>query len=327
MPDVITERWSDRKYNSKTATRSFDVPSSLAFANLYTAQQLVADLFGCAINAGHPWNPWLRVTSEGPVADQSPGFSVIRVTVNYELANFTDPTPPAPLKIRWGVGGESIETDVDIEGNPIVNTAGDTFSRLFNRDDLVIHLDVTTQILPATFNAARSVQYADTYNSDTVGVFGYGTLAPGQMKCVSIMPAQEYSPGDATNYIDQVFKFELKKGNVQDPDGVWDAFKYRLVSVGNNGWAVNPATSATEIGPFVKNGNLKTNVLLGVTGIPIDSTIQVQFAPGVYATPVANPRPVPGKYLEVTGAAFAPNAVFLKYKKRLPQPFAALGIF
>lgn len=317
MPDIATERWSDRTIDSKSALRTFEVPASLVGSNLFNAQVYVALNFGCEINAPHPWNPFLRVTSDGPLADQTLGFPVYKVSVKYALGPAVDPTPPGPLQIQWDFGSESVESDVDVDGNPVFNTAGDVFGKLFTRTDALITLDVFQDILPAQYDAARAIAYANSSNSDQIGLFGYGTAAPGQVRCVSIAPAGQYAPSAVNTYIKQVYKFELKAGTVQDSDGVWDAFRARMISVGNNGWYSNSGTAT--FGRFWVRGKPTLNVRLQQNGIPFDPNVTVEGNAPI-STPTDNK--IDPKLLEI-----GPTATFMKYHKCKQKPFAALGIF
>lgn len=313
--DIATERWSERTIDAKTAVRCFDVPSSIA-ADEEAARVLVAGTFGCSIGAAHPWTPNLRVTSDGPKAVQA-GFTVYRVTVNYAIGNFTDPRPPGPLLVEWNFGGESIETDVDVENNTILNTAGDVFGQFLTRTDSLIGFTLYQDILPASYDAGQAVQYANAFNSDTIGLFGYGTVAPGQCRCISIAPAGQYAPSAAATYIKKVYKFDLKRGIIQDSDGIWDAFRTRMLSTGNNGWYMKSGTPM--LGQFYRGASPATNVLLDENGLPIDDTVTVLKT---NETAINNPDPLPAKLLEVTT-----KATFLKFRKCTPMPFLALGVF
>jgi hypothetical protein len=220
-----------------------------------------------------------------------------------------------PPKIRPHNGNFTAPVDVDANGIPILNSAGDPFDRPPEGTFYTTFIEVRRN--QPFYDLAIAVQYAGKINSDNVTIPGVGTLLPGQMLCHGIEPTSEYSNGDP--YVNVATKLELAAGVEQDGDKLWDGFKYRILDAGYNGWYDDSGT--LKPGPFWTTtpvaGPSSSPVLLDGTGKPRNANFKIGEQ---RKTPVTFPSQVPPSLTD-TG-----SAVFIKYARHKAVPFAPLRI-
>ncbi len=120
----------------------------------YTGDSRLQDVW-----QSHPYDPWMYVNSKS--AEQiSP--DVVKVTVNYTRAQ--DPLAMDP-QFSWTSLSSSENIDSDIDGKPIINSAGETFTDPIQEDyyDLVL----TYSDNQLSFDPVAARAYQGTINSDT----------------------------------------------------------------------------------------------------------------------------------------------------------------
>jgi len=137
------------------------------------------------LNSAHPYKPWLYVKNKNV---ESIGPFDFEVTVNYTTRSTTggqegemqDPTESpleAPWIVEWDFVMSNEPIDTDIDGKPIINSAGESFDPPITKDfhDLLLRI----QRNEATFNPIIANDYKGAINSDWFWGF-----APGLVKCV-----------------------------------------------------------------------------------------------------------------------------------------------
>jgi len=138
-----------------------------------------------ALNSIHPHQPWLHVKNK---TVESIGPFDFQVTVNYSArptiggrqGENLDPTAnplEAPWIVEWDFVTSNEPIDTDIDGLPIVNSAGASFDPPITDDfhDLLLRI----QRNEAAFDPERANSYKNAINSDW-----FWDLAPSRVKCV-----------------------------------------------------------------------------------------------------------------------------------------------
>jgi hypothetical protein len=199
-------------------------------------------------------------------------------------------------RIRWEIGSTSEPIDRDIDGNPIVNSAGDPFQSTPSRDYTTIFLTYSRN--EPFFSVQTALTYGNKVNSERIYIAGAGWVEEGQMRCLSIQPTSDYEAG--ATFVNVSYKFELRA----------DGFKTRILDQGLRAWFTNPATSAAALEHIVtaKKQPISQPVRLDGTGRPLDTTLKVGDGVNVYST-VARTTPAGAELETATGG----DAVFLKY--------------
>jgi len=133
----------------------------------------------------HPYHPriWAQrksvVPFEGPLSYEVTVYYSSEPYRSYENspAEFDDPLN-APSKISWSFITSNEPVDRDIHGNPILNSAQESFNTPITKE---FH-DQVLRVIKAqeTFNAVRAYDYMGSLNSNTF----YG-CPPGTMKCTT----------------------------------------------------------------------------------------------------------------------------------------------
>ncbi len=305
-----TEMWSLRSYTpGSAATRAWQVAYATTEADAINA---VATL-GVFVGAKYPYDPNLAIATGGIVAE-CPGFSMWVVRANYALGSFDSPpdkTSQRP-KFFYSFGNISENADVSPDGLLYRNSTGQPIQALLEYGTIFL----TVKRWVNRYNLAQAVQYQNAVNSDVVNLpLADGTLYPGQMKCLFIVPTQEFD-GTAT-VLEVQSQFEMRGGNVQDGDGRWDGFKFRGLDKGEKGFFDNNGTLTK--GHFRSRFGEAISVLLDGTGLPFLST---------EGYTVDGHTPAPAKVaLDNNVLEKTIDGVYLKFPKTKFKPFSALGIF
>lgn len=202
-------------------------------------------------------------------------------------------------KYRWQIGLKSEPVDRDIEGNPILNSAGQAFEQPAQRDFPTINL-VVSRYEPF-FNIALCLEYTNTTNADRWRVPGTnGSVDPGQARCVGIQPAEEYPLG--IDYVLMQYAFEFQA----------DGFDLRLRDQGTRG-----ATARGTAAILDTNGDeVTSDVLLDGRGLPLNDTYTLK---GGQSFGILSP--VRGAEVERTE-----SAVFLRYRNIRRAVFGRLEL-
>jgi len=308
MAAYYTEDWSKRKLvkaaSGWTADREFQVIQADTETDALAATLVSVGTVLPVMNDAHPASTFLLVDSVS--VDQAVGFKFWTVKVHYSIPKdgqahdgpgAQDNPLLEPPRIRWEFGASSEPIDRDINGNPIVNSAGDPFQQPVTRDFTTIFL-VYTRNEPF-FNVNTAITYSNKTNSGSIIIAGAGQVAAGQMMCKSIAPASDYSA--TAQFVPVSYRFELRA----------DGFKARMLDQGLRAWYTNPTTSDVELAPLVtrKLQPITQPVRFDGTGEPIAATAQYVGDGVNYNATVARTTPA-GATLD---NAALPEAVFLKY--------------
>lgn len=144
---------------------------------------------------GHPEDANAKVTSLR--ADQSEDPKFWDVTVEYSTETTDESgsqstTQEDPLDrdsvIEWSFAQFQTIAEETINGDPIVNTAGDPFDPPLTKDDSRPVLTITRN--EGGFDAARAIAFMDAVNEDAF--FG---AEPGQAKVANISARQQFQNG------------------------------------------------------------------------------------------------------------------------------------
>jgi len=183
----------------------------------------------------------------------------------------------------------------------------------------------------STYDLALAEAYEGTWNTDSVYIPKTpGPVAPGRILCVSYEPTTDYDL--KASYVQVQYVFWLRRGVRQDnftaTDKVWDAWKFRLLNAGLNGWyqfsagppAVYKKTRLTRANSDGRYEPVTDPVPLDASGKPVPSDVKVGNAG---SAPVANPTLLDSKLIE-TGSL---STTFLKYYKYKGAAFRGLNLF
>lgn len=307
MAAIVTEEWSEESYQrGKSATRVFKVSGVSDTDEAATALGVPQE------NDTHPRDN--RLLAQVPEARG--GQSIYVVTVRYERRDTKGPTDTEnpldePLKFRWVIGTESVQVDRDKDGNPILNAAGDPFDTPATADKPTLTLIVSQN--ESTFNLARAMATVGRVCSDTFTIPGVGTVLPGQCRCISISPAEQYFDGYelADGYVRVEYVFEFREDDAGNPG--W-SFDHRILNQGYRGWWNDGA--ANQRGDFYTAGDtpdrVSVPVLLASDGTPVASQFKINKE---LEAPVANPAAPTGA--TVTGS-------YIYYRRYERVAFAGL---
>lgn len=177
----------------------------------------------------HPYNAWLYVKNKHV---ETKGPFLYEVTVYYE--SFTDPSSsePAPIspllqppEVSWTFVTSNEPIDRDIYGNPITNSAKESFDPPITRDfdDLVLRV-VRNEL---EFNALQAAAYKGAVNSDVFLGF-----AAGVVRCVLYNGVKQYAA--SLVYWKVTYEFHIR----------WDGWARRIRDEGYR--ALNAAQDGYE---------------------------------------------------------------------------------
>lgn len=144
---------------------------------------------GSAYSTSAESDLWARCTSIDAEEVNADGCQWV---VTFEFGPFdiirnTENPLDAPVKIEWGWMQFEETVDEDINGNQVVNSAGDPFDPPLVRDQSRPLVTIIKN--QPTFSAALVQQYKDATNSDA-----FGGAGPYTWKCSNITGSQEYHP-------------------------------------------------------------------------------------------------------------------------------------
>lgn len=182
------------------------------------------------------------------------------------------------IQYEWDIREVDVETTEDVDGNPIVNAAGDPPEGTFNQTEYILILRVwrriTGQFVPATAFAVNGA-----VNSTDMTVLGWEVPAES-MLCSRYAPAGgRQTLGEEAEYTDIEMVFEFKPGTMP-----WD---HHMINQGFNGWSNDGSTDAKDrLYPYDSPDPIETAALLDHEGVPF-----LSLAVGrAQRDPVANPN-------------------------------------
>lgn len=253
------------------------------------------------IGTSHPLNGLLKCT-QLPVEALNGSPTCKRVRAIYTIPPNELLTPGndpllAPAQIIWRIGTISKQTDRDVDGNAITNSAALPFDQYPSLDVPVVSLTVTRN--EPIFLAAKSIQYTGKTNLGSFTIASAGSVADDQCLCRGISSVSAQTGTES--YVTVTYEFELRE----------EGFHLELMDQGWQGYDTNgDYRPANQIG----GQRCEQPILLNGTGQPYDDT-HFEFG---YLGSAAIGTP-PGATVVDTG-----NAVFLKYKVRKQISFVGL---
>jgi hypothetical protein len=234
---------------------------------------------------------------------------------------------PLRYRVRNGVSSEA--TDADVNGNALLNSAGDPFGSTVQTNASAIFIDVIRN--ETDYNLPQSIAFTNKTNEDTFSLAGY-PINPGEAYCTGIQPEGDYSLGDDFKTI--VYSFELRERLTLGNGDRVTSFIHRLLDQGKRGWGYGLGNGAALEDIYSKNGDgtertpVSADVLLN-DGIPLDRSSHVtnnenfDDAAGRGWEPQAAPGKAPNAVRDVNQDTLA---TFLLYQKHLTANFAELGL-
>src|SRR5438132_103242 len=124
---IVTERWSQRQYVPNTsAVRAFDVSGVTNETDAVNALITQAQV---GVNASFPLEPVLHVASNGlNITTVTPTMYLIVASYARGIATGNSDPIQEPPVYQWAPSSGTAPINTDIDGNAILNSAGDLFS-------------------------------------------------------------------------------------------------------------------------------------------------------------------------------------------------------
>jgi len=156
----------------------------------------------------HPFNPWLycrgkRTFARGPFLFEVVASYVVKSYRADEAKPGTTPFQSPfdePWEIEWFPIASNEQVDRDIYGNPIVNSAGQSFDPPITKDCYDLGLRIVRN--QPSYNKAQAADYVGAVNSD----YFYG-FAPYLVKCTNYSSRTMYS---AITYYQITYEFHIR---------------------------------------------------------------------------------------------------------------------
>jgi hypothetical protein len=303
---IVTLNWRGKSYRRRNGAR-----------DTYVVDGVLTE--DAAISAvGIEWGDTFT-GDDTMVAEQPTATRIAPLMWEVSVEYVPDPLQ-LPPRLIWGSGSIAGPTDVSADGIPILNAAG---YPLEGASTEVRYKTLTVLTAEEEFDVSESITYENTVNSDdvTIPLTGGKIVYGGQMFCASIGPTTDF---DRISLFTPIARtFWMWKGRVQDADGLWDAWKHRLLNASLTGWYYDDDEVA-QVGNFVTltGGQVSSPVLLDALGMPLVNKYKVEARPYVYKIPVPNPDPIDSDLIEVR-----PKATFLKYLRFLAVPMSSMAIW
>lgn len=265
------------------------------------------------------------------------GPRAAEVAISYRLGKGSgeqeeeDPlSVPLRYRVRNGVSGEP--TDSDVNGKPLVNSAGDPFSGTVNTNISALYIDVVRN--EGAYDLNRAYQFTNTINGDGFVLAGYA-IRPGEAYCLGIEPEREFKLNDP--YVPVVYSFELRPLRTLANGNEANQFIHRLLDQGQRAWGYGSGGGDYELAQIHhKAGDgtditpVSSDVLLSGDGTPLDQSGYVTTNPNFDQEDNKGWEP------QVGGNDKAPNAerdvdantgaTFLLYQKFKTSNFSELGL-
>jgi hypothetical protein len=325
-PDV-TERWSGRAGYKRgvLGNRAWDIDGA-SVTNAEEARAALLSIYPDAgVNGAFPLDNRLLGVDEPIIEPIGPrawlGKQIYQLPPTGQWQAIGNPLDRPP-RILWRPGRTEEPSFIDANGVNFVDTAGIPFDPPPAMP--VIHRFLTITRWESTYDVAKSEEFENTVNEESVlGPLTPGPIAPGRMMLLSYVPMEAYD--ETSTMVPVQYDFEVWRGSRLDDDGLWDSFKYRMLSAGFTAWYDDSGTK--KRGPIVfKDNSVPQNpVALTAAGRPIDdNSYRVRNGAGVPVVAVQAPDEFqhPNELLEQVS-----NYVFIKFSKALKKDFAGLNLF
>lgn len=321
MPLVVTENWSGRKLSLRppwTASRTFvvtgttDEGTALAAVDATDSTVKIPQL-----NDVHPYSSRLLCT--GPAVSERKGIDYWVIQADYAIPDagqFPSISGDDPLAQEMTVSWEPVEisepVDTDLDGRPILNSAGKPFKS--NPSRPLTYLRFKVERNEPYFDIMKFKTYANSVNEAAVTISGV-TFAAQHLRCSLIIPSAPYL-ADSASFVKMAYIFEAV------PEGLLGdyPFQHRIADEGDEGCFLNPDTSKLEYAKFTNSRKDElTNVRLNGSGIPL-STVYQDISVGGGYTPQSPYKAVSPYKKDVT----SDQVVWLYYKKTRVVDFSPL---
>jgi hypothetical protein len=275
MPVQVTEQFAGKGYSLEapwSATRSFMVTG---VDNDYDALRATDYQSGLKVpQADEAITPGSPILCRGPSVPEVLSNDVRIIRCQYAIPadgtwakNDLDPLKEPP-EVQWDPAEISFPVDVDVDGRPIVNTAGDPFEPPTRRIKFKRLTIVRNELY---FNLAKSTTFEDSVNSTAVSLSGVTTVVPNYMLCTSIGPAERYK--STAKYVKMAYQFDI----MFSKDLGAHPWQWAFLNVGRNGWAT--VGGKKQLGAFATQPSganttvyaWNQDIRLALTGAPITS--------------------------------------------------------
>jgi len=342
MAITYTESW-DQSFNDTKDDRDVAVTlhvvsdaAVLNGSNVLTATHATS---GAAFpSKGDAWPNNFRYRLHSRRAASFSGPRYAKVQLIYKTGPFggeeaTDDPLQAPVRYRWRPITQGEPTDIDIDGNPIINSAGDPFAN-------PVQGFLNSYILEATrneagFNQQQAVMFQNAINSTAIQ-FGGSTIEAGEAKCTGIYPANDFTLVD--EYVPVTYQFEIRERLTLGDGRRITSFVHRILDQGRQAWLYD----GSKVPIYNRNGTIAnpTPVTRDVPldrGVPIGEpgdggetyySVEVNFNPpdrGWSDNPQESNKVNEPPLLAIDKDPDS-GITFLYYKKHKELNFASLGL-
>jgi len=277
-----------------------------------TADKATAIEVACSHNLPHPNNPNMRAGSRDATNFKGPLSWIVTAFFTFGDHGACAVSPlDEPAEILAESGIEMVPSDTDIDGNAIVNSAGDPIDPPQAR---AVHtLALSVKLWVPSYNIQEAMRITDAINSDPFELKGAGIVEPGQCHCRHYKPIQSYT--QFAPYVRVEFLFEFADAT--------DPWQNLIFDMGRNGWAIGPDGDPIKGQICFHDGTpISEDVRLDGTGKPIDPKLRIFNinSPANPAVPIANPNPPKGIQI------YSKNdtQTTLKWRDKQPVPFTGL---
>lgn len=279
------------------ASREWYVDGTTNIVEALTAPPQSGDPPIAQINESHPNLASLRCRSRLASRNMQQAFKVVAsygIPPSGEWQVLTGDTGDLLSKkpsISWGKGKIPIQTDVDIYGLPLVNSAGDGIEK--TRYLNVKYLTITRYERGYNYPVFRF--FENTTNRTDIKVGGV-TFRAGEVYCDGIEPAEAYAPDAPVIPISYAFQiiqeYRIVNGQYIRMERPWDVLN-AYKDQGLSGWA-NTSSGLKKGDLFWADNGEKITVELAFDGLghPINKNVKVGLngSTGTMYTPVGPPK-------------------------------------
>lgn len=339
MAITFTESWS-QPFSDTLDTRTV----SIAFHVVDDTNPLTAVSYRSSTNAtsgvpfpskGDVWGLDTRYRLHSLSAPEFKGPRYAVVTGTYKTGPYggaeEEEDPFArPTQYRWRPVTQSAQADLDADGNPILNSAGDPFSNpvqgFFNT-----YIVEATRNEPA-FNSPMAVQTQNTVNADSFQLAG-NTIQPGEALCTGIFPGSAYTLSQ--EYVEVTYQFEIRERLTLNGGARVTAHVFRVADKGRQGWI----HGGNKVAIYNTNGDgsdpsLVSNDIPLDQGVPIGEpgdaganymSVEADFDPDNGKGWVINPQVTVPPLLAINKDGNS-GVTFLYYKKYGTMNFGGLNL-
>jgi len=337
MAIVYTTSWEASRNDSYDAREFGTIATVIATAgevlnpvNVYSALHQTSNAPLPVVGQASPLDSRYFVQS---INHRIRGPHFAEIAISYKLGKGSgeqeeeDPlNNPVRYRVRNGITSEA--TDADVNGNPLLNSAGDPFSGTVQTNISAIFIDAIRN--ESAYNFPQAIAYTNKVNADVFSLAGY-PIQPGEAYCLGIHPESDFKLDDT--YVTVVYSFEIRDRLALNNGDRVTAFIHRLLDQGRRGWAYATGDGANIQDIYSKNGDgtdptqVSSDIRLR-DGIPLERDSHITNNPNFDDSDGRGwqAQTPPGKAPGATRDIQATGATFLLYQKHLTANFGALGL-